>query len=356
MSKGNIKHFKKDQGYELIPRELLQSCDTNSKHCKDISLQAVGLLCNLQSYPEDWELNKSELYKRYSKNKRDSVKKAWDELIKTNFIIQFKKREKSKYNYVYYFSLIPFTDEDIKEIEEYENAKADIDFKLKKNKQKSKTKKEVKSKSCKLKKHSKVLKYQNKMGIRFSTVENQQSETDSRKPTLKRIHSKENTKEHITKEHITKEHINEMNGMSGNNIDSMSEINDHSIHSNHENINHLIDEQTHLLKPLPKNLQEFIKSRYTLADSISIINKIMQAKRAAADRRDDGLFFMFEENPFLSEKIIDILITVNREMKKKRESVQALLGYYYNALVNGLEEFHFTEQAKKTLQNKENPF
>ncbi len=150
--------------------------------------------------------------------------------------------------------------------------------------------------------------------------------------------------------------ISEMNGMSGNNIDSMSEINDHSIHSNHENDNYLIDEQSHLLKNLPKDLQEFIKSRYILADSISIINKIMQAKREAANRRGDSLFFMFEENPFLSETIINILITVNREMKKKRESVQAMLGYYYNSLVNGLEEFHFTEQARKTVQNKENPF
>ncbi|RIN97136.1 replication protein [Mammaliicoccus sciuri] len=150
--------------------------------------------------------------------------------------------------------------------------------------------------------------------------------------------------------------ISDMNGMSGNNIDSMSEMNDHSIHSNHENDNYLIDEQSHLLKNLPKDLQEFIKSRYILADSISIINKIMQAKREAANRRGDGLFFMFEENPFLSEKIIDILITVNREMKKKRESVQALLGYYYNSLVNGLEEFHFTEQARKTVQNKEYPY
>ncbi|MDE9962304.1 replication initiator protein A [Staphylococcus pseudintermedius] len=160
----------------------------------------------------------------------------------------------------------------------------------------------------------------------------------------------------ISNTDISNTDINEMNGMSGNNIDSMSEINDHSLHSNHENDNYLIDEQSHLLKPLPKDLQEFIKSRYILADSISIINKIMQAKREAANRRDDGLFFMFEENPFLSEKIIDILITVNREMKKKRESVQALLGYYYNSLVNGLEEFHFTEQARKTEQNKNNQF
>ncbi|MEX6218948.1 hypothetical protein AB6F83_14875 [Mammaliicoccus sciuri] len=76
--------------------------------------------------------------------------------------------------------------------------------------------------------------------------------------------------------------FSEMNGMSGNNIDSIPEINDHSLHSNHENDYYLIDEQSLLLKPLPKDLQEFIKSRYTLADSISIINKIMQAKRESS--------------------------------------------------------------------------
>lgn len=140
--------------------------------------------------------------------------------------------------------------------------------------------------------------------------------------------------------------------MNANNIDSMHEMNNHPIHSNHENNNYLIDEQTHLLKLLPKDLQEFIKSRYTLTDSISIINKIMQAKRAAANRRDDGLFFIFEHNEELSEVIIDILVTVNREMKKKQESVEALIGYYYNSLVNGLEEFHFTTQAKYASQDK----
>lgn len=347
MSKGNIKHFKKDQGYELIPRELLQSCDTNSKHCKNISLQAIGLLCNLQSYPENWDLNKSELYKRYSKNKRDSVKKAWDELIKANFIIQFKKREKSKYNYVYYFSLTPFSDEDIKEIEKFENAKADIDFKLKKNKQKNNSKKEVKNNKRKLKKHTKVLKYQGKMEVRFSTVGNRQSEIDSRKPTLKRLHSKE-----ITYQDNTQKDISGMNGMSGNNINSMSEMNDHSVHSNHENDHYLIDEQTHLLKPMPEELKQFIKSRYTLADSISIINKIMQAKKAAGDRRNDVPFFYFEQNEELSDKIIEILIAVNREMKQKQESVQSMLGYYYNALVNGLEEFHFTMQAREAVKGK----
>lgn len=107
-----------------------------------------------------------------------------------------------------------------------------------------------------------------------------------------------NTNNNNTNNNNTNSNNNGSNGMSGNNINSMPKINNHSLHSNHENNYLLNDEQAHLLKPLPKDLQEFIKSRYILADSISIINKIMQAKKEAANRRDDVLFFMFEENPF----------------------------------------------------------
>lgn len=142
----------------------------------------------------------------------------------------------------------------------------------------------------------------------------------------------------------------DINGMNGPNIDNTNENTNHSFHSNYENDNHLMDEQTHLLKPLPKELQQFIKSRYSLADSISIINKIMQAKKAAGDIRNDNLFFYFENNDELSDAIIEILIAVNREMKKKQESIQAMLGYYYNALVNGLEEFHFSTKAKENIK------
>lgn len=126
-----------------------------------------------------------------------------------------------------------------------------------------------------------------------------------------------NTNNNNTNNNNTNSNNSGSNGMSGNNINSMPKINNHSLHSNHENNYLLNDEQAHLLKPLPKDLQEFIKSRYILADSISIINKIMQAKKEAANRRDDVLFFMFEETPFI-EKIIDILITVNREMKRNK--------------------------------------
>lgn len=341
MSKGNIKHFKKDYGYELIPRELLQSCDKNSKYSKDLSLQAIGLLVNLQSYPENWDLNKTELYKRYSKNGRSSVQNAWNELVEKNFIVQFHKREGKRNIYTYYFSLTPFSDDDIKEIESLEQTNAKKSLALKKNQSSKNTKK------IRFKNNTITLLYQGNLSCRFSTAQNEHLKMNSSKPATNRLHSKE-----ITYQDTTQENISGMNEMSGNDNISNTELHKHSAHSNHINDNYLIDEQTHLLKPMPEELKQFIKSRYTLADSISIINKIMQAKKAAGDRRNDVPFFYFEQNEELSDKIIEILIAVNREMKKKRESVQSMLAYYYNALVNGLEEFHFTMQAREAVKDK----
>ncbi len=341
MSKGNIKHFKKDYGYELIPRELLQSCDKNSKYSKDLSLQAIGLLVNLQSYPENWDLNKTELYKRYSKNGRSSVQNAWNELVEKNFIVQFHKREGKRNIYTYYFSLTPFSDDDIKEIESLEQTNAKKSLALKKNQSSKNTRK------IRFKNNTITLSYQGNLSCRFSTSQNEHLKMNSSKPATNRLHSKENTHQDTTQEDISG-----MNGMSGNNNISNTEPHNHSAHSNHVNDNYLIDEQTHLLKPMPEELKQFIKSRYTLADSISIINKIMQAKKAAGDRRNDVPFFYFEQNEELSDKIIEILIAVNREMKKKQESVQSMLAYYYNALVNGLEEFHFTMQAREAVKDK----
>ena len=341
MSQGNIKHFKKDYGYELIPRELLQSCDKNSKYSKDLSLQAIGLLVNLQSYPENWDLNKTELYKRYSKNGRSSVQNAWNELVEKNFIVQFHKREGKRNIYTYYFSLTPFSDDDIKEIESLEQTNAKKSLALKKNQSSKNTKKII------FKNNTITLSYQGNLSCRFSTSQNEQLILRCSKPSTNRLHSKE-----ITHQDTTQEDINEMNGVSGNTNISNTEPYNHSAHSNHINDNYLIDEQTYLLKPMPEELKQFIKSRYTLADSISIINKIMQAKKAVGDRRNDVPFFYFEQNEELSDKIIEILITVNREMKKKQESVQSMLAYYYNALVNGLEEFHFTMQAREAVRDK----
>ncbi|MGD6768586.1 hypothetical protein [Mammaliicoccus lentus] len=63
---------------------------------------------------------------------------------------------------------------------------------------------------------------------------------------------------------------------------------------------------------MPQEPQQFIKSRYTVEDGISIINKIIQAKKAAGERRHDMLFFYFEQNNELADAIIEILIAVNQ--------------------------------------------
>lgn len=118
-----IKNFPDDVPFEKIPRELLQSCDTNSVHNKNMSLQAIGLLCNIRSYADTWDLHKTELYKRYAKNKEFSVRSAWDELVENNYIIQLKVRDGSKWVYIYYANVHPFTQEEIQEIERSEGGK-----------------------------------------------------------------------------------------------------------------------------------------------------------------------------------------------------------------------------------------
>ena len=105
---GRVKKFHRHKGYESIPRELLQS--------NELSLESIGLLCNLQSYPDDWTLFKTELYKRFPKNKRKPVERMWDELVEYGYIIQFRKRDGKRYTYEYYFSTSKFNDSEISEI------------------------------------------------------------------------------------------------------------------------------------------------------------------------------------------------------------------------------------------------
>lgn len=50
-----IKNINSEKPFEVLPRELLQQCDKKRSNTenKPLSLQAIGLLCNLQSYPEN---------------------------------------------------------------------------------------------------------------------------------------------------------------------------------------------------------------------------------------------------------------------------------------------------------------
>ena len=94
----------------VIPVETAQSVQKNREN--PISLQALGLLTNLLSYPSTWDLNKTELYQRFGKDGEKSVRSAWTDLVDTNFIIEFKYRVGKKYEYVYYFRKVPFTKEE----------------------------------------------------------------------------------------------------------------------------------------------------------------------------------------------------------------------------------------------------
>ncbi|GGD03132.1 hypothetical protein [Enterococcus wangshanyuanii] len=110
MENGNIRSYRKNKGYESIPRDLLQN--------NELSLEAIGLLCHLQSYPESWKLYKTELYTRFKHNKRTAVQRIWKELVNNNYLIEFKKREGKRYVYQYIYSVEPFTGSDIEKIKQ----------------------------------------------------------------------------------------------------------------------------------------------------------------------------------------------------------------------------------------------
>lgn len=83
-----------------------------------ISLEALGLLVNLWSYDiETWDLHKTELYKRFAKNKKTSVTSAWDELVKAKYIHEVKFRQGRKWEYIYYYRPEAFSQYEIDEIE-----------------------------------------------------------------------------------------------------------------------------------------------------------------------------------------------------------------------------------------------
>lgn len=116
MTKGNIKKFKKNKGYESLSRDMLQDTE-------NLSLQAIGLLSYLTSLPEGWQIHKTELYRKFNKNGKKSVSSAWNNLVESGYIIQFKIRNGKKFDYKYYHFHEPFTQADILMIEETEGFK-----------------------------------------------------------------------------------------------------------------------------------------------------------------------------------------------------------------------------------------
>lgn len=103
----SIRKFGKSKGYESLPRELLQSTE--------LPLEAIGLLCNLQSYPDNWILRKTELRKRFT-NSEKAVDRVWDILVEKGYILQFRRREGKRYVYQYFFNVEKFTLAEVQEL------------------------------------------------------------------------------------------------------------------------------------------------------------------------------------------------------------------------------------------------
>ena len=97
-----------------VPVATAQAVQANNEN--PVSLESLGLLVNLLSYPTTWELHKTELYKRFAHNKESSVRSAWNDLMTANYIIEFKYRIGKKWEYVYYFRKVPFSSAEKAEI------------------------------------------------------------------------------------------------------------------------------------------------------------------------------------------------------------------------------------------------
>lgn len=102
---GRIFNVSKGKGYESLSREMLQD--------ENLSLEAIGLLANIQSYPPNWKLYKTELYTRFKHNKRKSIERIWNELVSNGYIVQFRKRIGKKYIYQYLVSSEKYTKNEI---------------------------------------------------------------------------------------------------------------------------------------------------------------------------------------------------------------------------------------------------
>lgn len=127
-----------EKEYVQVPNSTAKAVEEKN-NVSPISLEALGLIVNLWSYDvTKWEVRKTELYKRFGKNKKTSVMNAWDDLVKNDYIIEFKYRVGRKWEYVYIYRIEPFSKEEkekkIAECVELTGVRSTSDFeKLKMN-------------------------------------------------------------------------------------------------------------------------------------------------------------------------------------------------------------------------------
>lgn len=110
MAKARRRSFQEQ--YLQVPNKTAQAPESRNND-KSISLGALGLIVNICSYSDNWELNKMELYKRFGSHKETSVRKLWKELIEARYIVEYKYRIGRKWEYVYIYDIVPYTPEQI---------------------------------------------------------------------------------------------------------------------------------------------------------------------------------------------------------------------------------------------------
>lgn len=110
MAKARRRSFQEQ--YLQVPNSTAKAPESRNND-KPFSLGALGLIVNICSYSDNWELNKTELYKRFGSHKETSVRKLWKELIDARYIVEYKYRVGRKWEYVYIYDIVPYTPEQI---------------------------------------------------------------------------------------------------------------------------------------------------------------------------------------------------------------------------------------------------
>ena len=110
MARGRRRSFQEQ--YLQVPNSTAKAPESKN-NVKTISLGALGLIVNICSYSDNWELNKTELYKRFGSHKETAVRTLWKELIEARYIVEYRYRVGRKWEYVYIYDIVPYTPEQI---------------------------------------------------------------------------------------------------------------------------------------------------------------------------------------------------------------------------------------------------
>jgi hypothetical protein len=317
MSEGNVKKYTHSKGYESISRDMLQDVD-------HLSLEAIGLLAHLSSFRDTWKIFKTELYKRFTKSKRTKIEKAWNELVEEKYIVQLRKRVGKRYEYIYYHSQVKFSDEDIEEISQVEDAEI-WDGKVKNDQNDGSEHRTAKKSS---------------QSNDSSTVDFQQSKMNSSKSTHKKLS------------------INEIN-YKDNHLDTEDTSN---LSPDHTFSNSLPDEQ--ILKEKERYMQnafienqEYIPKELATMLSSSIeqakeyYNLILLAKKNT-ERTYESVIWL-EQEPELLHEIINTFSRAVRKIEKER-IVDNPNGYIYKS-IHGVLSREFAERARMQVMNNREP-